>query len=236
MAPTISDRLSQKLEATGESTRSFQQKVQAAAEEGTRGVSYASVYEYVNGQTDPPLSFLRVAAEVLGVKLAWLVTGEGPETPAAPAEESHWDLFEDWMGQVFPPYLAASHHAREGLALLWWERVERVAQLEEISAAREGDTTESTSAAELGRGEVGEHLARQLGEALITPLEAMGCSSQNLDQTLTRDAYIQALTQAVSVIAYTQSFSETLRRVGQKLQERKAGADSAVTAAKEESR
>ena len=76
---SISDRIRTKLSERRWTTRGFQQRVEAAAPEGIRGVSYPSVREYVRGETEPPLTFLRVAAGVLGVNLSWLVTGLGPE-------------------------------------------------------------------------------------------------------------------------------------------------------------
>ena len=68
------------------STRQFQKAVEDEAGQGTRGTSYASVYEYVEGKskTEPPLSFLRPAAKVLGVRLAWLISKDGKRT-----EEEH---------------------------------------------------------------------------------------------------------------------------------------------------
>ena len=81
---SISERLRKELKARTPtmSTRQFQKAVEDEAGKGTRGTSYASVYEYVEGKskTEPPLSFLRPAAKVLGVRLAWLISEDGKRT------------------------------------------------------------------------------------------------------------------------------------------------------------
>ena len=77
---SISDRLNERIDHRFRSIREFQKAVEEVATEGMRGISYGSVYQYVKGGLEPPLSFLRPAADVLGVKLGWLITGEGPRT------------------------------------------------------------------------------------------------------------------------------------------------------------
>ncbi len=76
----ISGRLKAELEERDWSTRRFQQEVRQIAP-NARGTSYASVYEYVDGRTDPPLSFLAVAAKVLNLRPAWLAFGDEPKSP-----------------------------------------------------------------------------------------------------------------------------------------------------------
>ena len=81
---SISERLKRELSVRRPvmSTRQLQKEVEKEAGRGTRGTSYASVYEYVEGKgkTEPPLSFLRPAARVLGVRVEFLITGEEPRT------------------------------------------------------------------------------------------------------------------------------------------------------------
>lgn len=76
---SISERLQKELkdQKPAWTTRKFQIAVEKEAGEGARGTSYASVYEYVEGKgrTEPPLSFLRPAARVLGVSPRWLAFG-----------------------------------------------------------------------------------------------------------------------------------------------------------------
>lgn len=85
---SISERLQQELKTRtpAMSKRQLQKAVEKEAGKGTKGTSYASVYEYVEGKgkTEPPLSFLRPTADVLGVRLEWLITGDGLRT-----EEEH---------------------------------------------------------------------------------------------------------------------------------------------------
>ena len=45
-----------------------------------KGRSYSSIHSYFAG-AEPPLEFLEAAADVLGVSLGWLRTGEGPMEP-----------------------------------------------------------------------------------------------------------------------------------------------------------
>ena len=77
----ISARLRDKIDKLGWSTRRFQQEVAATAPD-TRGTSYASVYDHVEGKAKggPPVEFLEVAAQVLNVRPAWLAFGEEPES------------------------------------------------------------------------------------------------------------------------------------------------------------
>ena len=86
---SISARLQAELNRPSQvlrSTRDFQKRVARTATKGARGTSYASVYDYVTGKAEPPLSFLRPAAKVLDVRLEWLITGEGDRTQS----ESAW--------------------------------------------------------------------------------------------------------------------------------------------------
>ena len=64
-------------EHAGISIREFQRRMDGR---GVRGSSYASVHGYLNGESAPSVDFLREAAEVLGVRDAWLVLGRGEPT------------------------------------------------------------------------------------------------------------------------------------------------------------
>ena len=74
---TIAGRLKRELAARRWSIRRFQKKVAEEAP-GVRGSKYASVHDYVEKGLTPSLPFLRVAATVLGVRVAWLAFGEEP--------------------------------------------------------------------------------------------------------------------------------------------------------------
>lgn len=82
----IADRLSKALHfwadpKTGKSDKkTFQEIMQARFEGrgGQRGVSYQSVLSYFDGSSTPSVEWLLEAADVLGVRFAWLVAGEEP--------------------------------------------------------------------------------------------------------------------------------------------------------------
>jgi transcriptional regulator with XRE-family HTH domain len=72
--------------------RLFQRKINAhskeIAEHGgprLRGVAASSIQNYLNGDADPPLRFLREAARLLEVREAWLICGVGFPTEAEQA-------------------------------------------------------------------------------------------------------------------------------------------------------
>ena len=52
----------------------------AAGEKPIPGISYPSIRSYLDGETVPSLEFLYAAAEVFGVRPAYLIMGEGPRT------------------------------------------------------------------------------------------------------------------------------------------------------------
>ena len=74
MKKQVGNRLKLALERRERSIRSFQR---ALHDQRIHGSSYASVYQYVQGRTSPPLEFLEGAAKELAVRVSWLVSGEG---------------------------------------------------------------------------------------------------------------------------------------------------------------
>lgn len=76
---TIAGKLKKELTERGWSYRHFQKQVKGE-DAGVRGANYASVHDYMEKGVTPSLSFLRVAARVLGVRVAWLALGDGPRT------------------------------------------------------------------------------------------------------------------------------------------------------------
>lgn len=82
---TVAERLQQALHqwnpGTGRepSIRQFQQELEMRS--GVRGTTYASVHSYFSGRApSPPLSFLEAAADILGVRAAWLAFDDGEMT------------------------------------------------------------------------------------------------------------------------------------------------------------
>lgn len=47
---------------------------------GAPNSTYSSVYRYVRGRVEPPLDWIRSAADVLGVRAPWLAFGQGQPT------------------------------------------------------------------------------------------------------------------------------------------------------------
>jgi hypothetical protein len=75
-------------------------------ERALTGVYLSSIQGYVSGDVDPPLYFLEQAADVLGVRLAWLNAGEG----AATEEEER--IWRDAKAQVSEAWRALEHRLR----------------------------------------------------------------------------------------------------------------------------
>ena len=76
---TIADRLRSAVDAWG-SVRAFQGQM---AERNVPGTSTGAVYRYLNGEVEPPVSFLTAAAAVLGVSPHWLILGSEPGGPCS---------------------------------------------------------------------------------------------------------------------------------------------------------
>jgi len=210
---SISDRLKQLLLERSWSTRRFQEEVKGRAGEGTRGVSYASVWEYVEGKTDPPLSFLRVAAEVLGVREGWLATGEGHPTDghaaeAHVAETVAADVAEDVLAEIRLGFagedseegnwLESNAIARAALVHAWRRRREGFRN--RIGASVTESLDPSVAQAE-GHPPAEVGLAREVGAALRATLDAL-----NVDQTQVpsdaREDFVMGMVQAITALVH----------------------------------
>lgn len=86
---TVASRLRSTIEARGVSIRSFQKKAKQA---GAPTSEYASVYRYVTGKVEPPLDWIRVAAELLGVPADWLAFGGRRTRPGLRARVSNMSV------------------------------------------------------------------------------------------------------------------------------------------------
>jgi transcriptional regulator with XRE-family HTH domain len=95
---TIGERLRRAIEDWG-SIRKFQQAMEASAAPGTSG---PAINRYLKDETEPAISFLNAAAEVLGVRPEWLMTGYGsPTTEPTAAEVAE---------RVAPPWVDETHN------------------------------------------------------------------------------------------------------------------------------
>lgn len=150
----IAIRLKQALERRKRSIRSFQQALRA---KNVYGSSYASVYEYVQGRTTPPLEFLEAAAPELAVRLGWLVTGEGEITEAE--EEAVRAIPSGAIpGVVYAPLSYLESYATRALLSAW-------AALAEVQPGPLGRVVDDGS-----ERTVSSHTWHQLQRAVLEPL------------------------------------------------------------------
>src|SRR5688572_11810781 len=82
---TVADRLKLALkkhapEAFGGDRKAFQRLMRERMGDRGGGTSYPAVLGYFAGRTSPSVEWLENAADVLGVRAAWLAFGEGAET------------------------------------------------------------------------------------------------------------------------------------------------------------
>jgi len=205
---TIAARLKLTLERKGKSVRAFQQALENREGEKILGASYANIRRYVSDGTDslePSPIFLKAAAKELGVRVEWLAFNSGPVEDPEPAAAR--DVFDKKMGEVFPPYLLSRPTVQEGLASVWWEVVRRRADL---AAGRQASPSQVTKVA---KGKVGREIANRIGLAIKAPLFAVDGDALDLDDPVARDAYLLALTQALTIASQT-----FVKRVGRMLE------------------
>ena len=132
-----SERLSQALENSPfSSINAFKEAINKDFA-GVKGRSYSSIHSYFSQGIAPPLEFLEASAEVLGVDLNWLRTGEGSMEPQQHIGQTNaeWDghgpldvvqLFQDvtaieglqWIRQ----------HAGDLMISSWWNATKNFLQ------------------------------------------------------------------------------------------------------------
>lgn len=111
--------------------RLFQRRMEARAEgdEALVGYHLSSIQGYINGEVEPSRHFLEAASQVLGVRLEWLLLGQGEPTPeeqeAKEAEERQHliqhdpGFIESTFANGLPGYESMSRTARAALLDLW---------------------------------------------------------------------------------------------------------------------
>jgi len=191
---TIAARLTLALQRNNQSVRAFQRALKDREGGEIQGASYPNIRRYLGG-AEPNPSFLKAAAEELGVRVEWLTFNSGPAEDPEPAGAR--SVFYEEVGKVFPPYLLSRPAVQQGLAAVWWETVQRRA---ETSAGRRMTPLEVS---EVAKGDVGRDVAKRIGRALQEPLYATDGSAIDLNEPIARDAYILALTQALSIASQT---------------------------------
>jgi hypothetical protein len=88
--------------------KAFQRAMRARlGPERAQGTSYPAVLGYFAGKVSPSLEWLTEAADVLGVRLPWLVCDSGPALESVAVHESHgagyvagWRAALEWMSSA----------------------------------------------------------------------------------------------------------------------------------------
>ncbi len=180
----VDDRLRSALELRGRSIRGFQHEMH---ERGVPGSAYASVYAYVHGRTTPPLDFLEAAADVLGVRRAWLLAGEGAPTEAqgerdkAMAAVAHAlpRILYRPLARACPAFERADDTARLFVAAVWQRLLPATFAEESVDEA-----AQATEA---------------LGRALQAPLDLLGVDGRKL-MDAEANAYFGAIASALNAV------------------------------------
>lgn len=82
-----------------------------------QGLTYQSISTYLNGSAEPSLSFLKAAAQVLGINVAYLVFGVGPRSSVEEAQ--HRD--REMKGELLTERLESDSTAIDAIIPLDWE-------------------------------------------------------------------------------------------------------------------
>jgi hypothetical protein len=78
---TLGQRLQQALDLAGYRVLAFRDVMKKKLKNtGVTGYTHPAIKRYLDDEAEPSLAFLRVAAEVLGVRYPWLVVGQGAMT------------------------------------------------------------------------------------------------------------------------------------------------------------
>ncbi|MBI4539485.1 MAG: helix-turn-helix transcriptional regulator [Gemmatimonadetes bacterium] len=126
---SVHRRLREAIDLRGVSVRAFHREMTGRR---VAGSSYPTIHRYLSGRTSPSLEFLREAAQVLGVREAWLAAGEGGPTETEEAMRSaqsrllgdDWEAsFKEARGKL--PHMSALQPHVQAAFLDTWGRYER---------------------------------------------------------------------------------------------------------------
>lgn len=178
---SISERLrwaveQQPREGRRRGLRLFQTRMQGRAEARAKkasepelvGYSLSAIQGYISsGGPEPSIDFLKEAAQILNVRLAWLAAGDGYPTVA---EQAAW--WESWklapsplerrLSKTIYDWRYLGDDARASIAAAWAALVGDRNPEEMIDEDAQATLT------------VGDEVARQLGRALDAPLDSLG--------------------------------------------------------------
>lgn len=195
---TIAARLTLALQRKDMTVRGFQKALKNRKTGKIPGTSYANIRRYLSDDADslePSPTFLQAAAEELGVRVEWLTFNSGKAEDPKPVGDR--SVFHEVMANSFPPYLLARPTVQEGLSAVWWEAVRRRA---DHSAGREARPLEAN---EVAKGDVGRKVAEHMGHVMRWPMHVAGADPVDLNEPISRDAYLLALTQALTIASQT---------------------------------
>lgn len=148
-------------------TRLFQERMEArlAEQGGKAGRTYRAILTYLNGESEPSLAWLREASEVLGVRLGWLVSGDGQPNQA-------WD---DLAGQ----FAAALRDGLSGLGPALASQLGLRELPDGLPRAINRVAMDIARATDRGRPAIMPFFG-EVGEALLSPLTVSGVDVEAL--------------------------------------------------------
>jgi transcriptional regulator with XRE-family HTH domain len=143
----------------------------AMRDSGVRGSSYPTIHGYLQDRTKPTLEFLEAAAGVLGVRLDWLRSGEGPLSDGGPrgiqgigdaeARRVHLLVLRR-IGETFSEFPQLSSNAQARVFFTWLH------QWEERSTQTTGTLLWPPSDSEV------VEIADAVAQALAAPVRGLG--------------------------------------------------------------
>ena len=109
---SIATRLKKAIEERDISIREFQRRMAESSAKGD-GTSYPAINRALQAEVIPSIRFLEAAADLLQVRRAWLMTGDGHMTERPMRERAHllrtadffagsvpWEMLDEWLALV----------------------------------------------------------------------------------------------------------------------------------------
>lgn len=192
----IAERLSRAVRNHSRSLSAFQQ---AMNDRNVPGTSIPAIYRYLRGEITPSVEFLTAAADVLGVRAAWLILGEGGMIEDQSADSYHaFGVAREMVELVFPPFGALPFMLQNAVLQVWAGHLARA-----VADRRFGSRFSERSPADR------EDMGRRIGEALSGPFANLGIPTNDVDE-FQMNTYILAMTQALAAIIRSDSVATQL--------------------------
>lgn len=185
----------------------FDRLVEPRSPTDTYQLSYAAVRNY-HFDREPPASYLARVAQVFGIKLEWLITGEGEptaerEAAANLASTAARSLLENRevrreITEAFPAFALIPPFFQDAALQAWSAHVLRGSK-----DSRFGPTSPTETA-------VQHEFATRIGRALMAPFECLGIPTDDVnDHQLL--LYVLAISHALLAISESKSVTERER-------------------------